>query len=421
MAAENKQEKPNPYLVAVEQFNLAADKLNLDEGMRQILSKPKRELTVNFPVRMDDGSFKVFTGHRVQHSLTPGPGKGGIRYHQDVTIDEVKALAMWMTWKCATVGIPYGGAKGGVAVDPRQHSIHEIERLTRRFASEIAPIIGPEVDIPAPDVNTNAQTMAWIMDTISMMRGYPIPGLITGKPIPIRGSLGRTEATARGLQYVVREATKTLDMPLAGATVVVQGFGNVGANTARLLSQDGAKIIAVSDVYGAIYSPHGIDAEAAFEYVMRTGSLKDFPETEPITNAELLELECDILVPAALEGVITAENADRLRARMIAEGANGPTEPEADRILFDKGVMVIPDILANAGGVTVSYFEWAQNIQGYYWAEDEVNVKLERVMTHAFDDVFEIGTHNKIDLRTGAYMLAISRVAEVTRLRGIFP
>jgi glutamate dehydrogenase (NAD(P)+) len=328
---------------------------------------------------------------------------------------------MWMTWKCATVGIPYGGGKGGVIVDPRQLSLGEIERLTRRFATEIAPIIGPEVDIPAPDVNTNAQTMAWIMDTISMIRGYPIPGLITGKPIPIKGSLGRTEATARGLQYVVREAVKTQGKTLEGARVVVQGFGNVGGNTARLLAEDGATIIGVSDVYGALYSSKGIDPNAATEYVMRNGRLTDFPGTEPITNAELLELECDILVPAALESQITGQNADRIRAKMIAEGANGPTTPEADLVLYDKGIMVIPDILANAGGVTVSYFEWAQNIQGYYWAEDEVNQKLERVMKQSFQDVYDISTSRKVDMRIGAYMLAISRVAEVTRLRGIFP
>jgi glutamate dehydrogenase (NAD(P)+) len=420
MQTEHAQ-KPNPYDVAVEQFMIAADKLNLDDGMKQILSKPKRELTVNFPVRMDDGSYKVFTGYRVQHSLTRGPAKGGIRYHQDVNLDEVRALAMWMTWKCATVGIPYGGGKGGVIVDPRQLSLGEIERLTRRFATEIAPIIGPEVDIPAPDVNTNAQTMAWIMDTISMIRGYPIPGLITGKPIPIKGSLGRTEATARGLQYVVREAVKTQGKTLEGARVVVQGFGNVGGNTARLLAEDGATIIGVSDVYGALYSSKGIDPNAATEYVMRNGRLTDFPGTEPITNAELLELECDILVPAALESQITGQNADRIRAKMIAEGANGPTTPEADLVLYDKGIMVIPDILANAGGVTVSYFEWAQNIQGYYWAEDEVNQKLERVMKQSFQDVYDISTSRKVDMRIGAYMLAISRVAEVTRLRGIFP
>jgi glutamate dehydrogenase (NAD(P)+) len=420
MAAEQ-AEKPNPYQVAVEQFMIAADKLHLDEGMKQILSKPKRELTVNFPVRLDNGSYKVYTGYRVQHSLTRGPAKGGIRYHQDVSLDEVRALAMWMTWKCATVGIPYGGGKGGVIVDPRQLSQAELERLTRRFATEISPIIGPEIDIPAPDVNTNAQTMAWIMDTISMIRHYPIPGLITGKPIPIKGSLGRTEATARGLQYAVREAVKVKGVSLEGARVVVQGFGNVGGNSARLLAEDGAVIIGVSDVYGAIYSSKGIDPNAATDYALKNGRLADFPGTEPITNAELLELECDILVPAALESQITGQNAGRIKAKMIAEGANGPTTPEADLVLYDKGIMVIPDILANAGGVTVSYFEWAQNIQGYYWAEDEVNEKLERVMKQAFDDVYAISTGRKVDMRIGAYMLAISRVAEVTRLRGIFP
>ena len=414
-------EKPNPYEVAVQQFMIAADKLGLDEGMKQILAHPKRELIVHFPVRMDDGSYRVFTGFRVQHSLTRGPAKGGIRYHPDVNLDEVKALAMWMTWKCAVVGIPYGGGKGGVIVDPKQLSEAELERMTRRFAAEISPIIGPEIDIPAPDVNTNAQTMGWIMDTISMLRGYPIPGLITGKPIAVGGSLGRNEATARGLQYVVREAVKVRGESLDGATVVVQGFGNVGGNAARLLAEDGARIIAISDQYGAIYSSRGIDADAAQDYVKEHGRLTDFPGTEPLTNAELLELECDILVPAALESQITVENADRIRAKMIAEGANGPTTPEADRIIHDKGIMIIPDILANAGGVTVSYFEWAQNIQGYYWAEDEINSKLERVMTHSFQDVHEIATDHSVDMRTAANMLAISRVAEVTRLRGIFP
>src|SRR5215218_5341204 len=299
MAADIKQEKPNPYLVAVEQFNLAADRLNLDEGMRQILSKPKRELTVNFPVRMDDGSFKVFTGHRVQHSLTRGPAKGGIRYHQDVSLDEVKALAMWMTWKCATVGIPYGGGKGGVIVNPKELSLAEIERLTRRYAAEIAPIIGPEVDIPAPDVNTNSQTMAWIMDTISMMRGYPIPGLITGKPIAVEGSLGRNEATARGLQYVVREAARERGMSLQGARVVVQGYGNAGAITARLLSEDGAIVVAVSDSKGGIHNTRGIDAAAALRYKQEMGTLSGFAGSDDITNEEILEVDCDILVPAA--------------------------------------------------------------------------------------------------------------------------
>ncbi len=414
-------QKPNPYHIAVEQFMQAADRLNLDEGMKQILSQPKRELTVHFPVRMDDGSYNVFTGYRVQHSLTRGPAKGGIRYHQDVTLDEVKALAMWMTWKCATVGIPYGGAKGGVIVNPKEHSQTELERLTRRFAVEIAPIIGPEIDIPAPDVNTNSQTMAWIMDTISMLKGYPMPGLITGKPLGIQGSLGRNEATARGLQFVVREATKAKGMRLEGATVVVQGFGNAGSIAATLLAEDGAKILAVSDSQGGIYSSKGIDPNKAVRYKQEHGTLAGFPDSDIVSNEELLEIECDILVPAALESVITAHNADRIKTKMIAEAANGPTTPDADRILFEKGVMILPDILANAGGVTVSYFEWAQNIQGYYWAEDEVNQKLERVMKRAFQDVYETAGNSSADMRTGAYMLAISRVAEVTKLRGIFP
>ena len=421
MAPEKVAHKPNPYEVAVEQFMTAADKLNLDEGMKQILAHPKRELIVHFPVRMDDGSFRVFTGYRVQHSLTRGPAKGGIRYHQDVTLDEVKALAMWMTWKCAVVGIPYGGGKGGVIVNPKELSLAEVERLTRRFAAEISPIIGPEVDIPAPDVNTNSQTMAWIMDTISMLRGYPIPGLITGKPIAIEGSLGRNEATARGLQYVVREAVKAKGESLQGKKVVVQGYGNAGAIAARLLSEDGATIIAVSDSNGGIYNPKGIDPIGALRHKQEHGNLSGFGGADNISNQDLLELECDILVPAALESVITEHNADRIKAKMIAEAANGPTTPEADRILYDKGIMVLPDILANAGGVTVSYFEWAQNIQGYYWAEDEVNEKLERVMQRSFHDVYETAENNKVNMRTGAYMLAISRVAEVTRLRGIFP
>ena len=421
MAEKEIHEKPNPYQIAVEQFMTAADKLNLDEGMKQILSQPKRELTVHFPVRMDDGSYRVFTGFRVQHSVTVGPAKGGIRYHQDVTLDEVKALAMWMTWKCATVGIPYGGGKGGVIVDPKQHSLTEIERLTRRFAAELSPIIGPEIDIPAPDVNTNSQTMAWFMDTISMLRGYPVPGLITGKPIGIGGSLGRNEATARGLQFVTREAAKAKGMSLQGARVVVQGFGNAGSIAARLLSEDGAVVIAASDSRGGIVNTKGIDSNSALRYKQEHGTLSGFGGSDDISNEEILEVECDILVPAALESVITTHNADRIKTKLISEAANGPTTPEADRILFEKGIMVLPDILANAGGVTVSYFEWAQNIQGYYWAEDEVNKKLERVMQQAFRDVHETAGNNSVDMRTGAYMLAISRVAEVTRMRGIFP
>ncbi|MEO6456663.1 MAG: Glu/Leu/Phe/Val dehydrogenase [Chloroflexia bacterium] len=421
MAEKEIHEKPNPYLIAVEQFMTAADLLGLDEGMKQILSQPKRELIVHFPVRMDDGSYRVFTGFRVQHSVTVGPAKGGIRYHQDVTLDEVKALAMWMTWKCATVGIPYGGGKGGVIVDPKQHSLPEIERLTRRFAAELSPIIGPEIDIPAPDVNTNSQTMAWFMETISMLRGYPVPGLITGKPIGIGGSLGRNEATARGLQFVTREAAKAKGMSLQGARVVVQGFGNAGSIAARLLSEDGAVVIAASDSRGGIVNTKGIDANSALRYKQEHGTLSGFSGSDDISNEDLLEIECDILVPAALESVITKHNADRIKTKLIAEAANGPTTPEADRILFEKGIMILPDILANAGGVTVSYFEWAQNIQGYYWAEDEVNKKLERVMQQAFKDVHETANNNSVDMRTGAYMLAISRVAEVTRMRGIFP
>jgi glutamate dehydrogenase (NAD(P)+) len=413
--------RPNPYEVAVEQFMAAADRLNLDEGMKQILAKPKRELTVHFPVKMDDGTLRVFTGHRVQHSLTRGPAKGGIRYHPDVTLDEVRALAMWMTWKCAVVGIPYGGGKGGIVVDPKLLSDFELERLTRRYAAEIACIIGPEVDIPAPDVNTNSQTMAWIMDTISMMRGYPIPGLITGKPIAVEGSLGRNEATARGLQYTLREAVKETGMTLKGARVVVQGYGNAGSIAASLLHDDGAKIIAVSDSKGGIYNPRGIDPIGALRYKQEHGTLHGYGGADPVTNEEILEIECDILVPAALESVITERNATRINTKMIAEAANGPTTPEADRILYDRGIIVLPDILANAGGVTVSYFEWAQNIQGYYWAEDEVNEKLERVMKRAFKDVYETSDIHTVDMRTAAYMLAISRVAEVTRLRGIFP
>jgi glutamate dehydrogenase (NAD(P)+) len=328
---------------------------------------------------------------------------------------------MWMTWKCAVVGIPYGGAKGGVIVDPKQLSFNELERLTRRYAAEIAPIIGPDIDIPAPDVNTNSQTMAWIMDTISMMKGYPIPGLITGKPIALEGSLGRNEATARGLQYVVREAVKTRGMKLEGARVVVQGFGNAGAIAARLLAEDGAIIIAVSDTHGGIFSPKGFNPTSVFLYKQEHGSVVGFPGTDQITNEQLLELECDILVPAALESVITAENAGRIKAKMIAEAANGPTTPEADEILYNKGIMVLPDILANAGGVTVSYFEWAQNIEGYYWAEDDVNEKLEKVMKRSFKDVFETAENNNVNMRIGAYMLAIGRVAEVTQLRGVFP
>jgi len=413
-------EKPNPFLVAQEQIHIAAQAINLDSGMEAILRQPERELHVHFPVRMDDGSIRVFDGYRVQHSTARGPAKGGIRFHQDVSIDEVKALATWMTWKCSVVDIPYGGGKGGIIVDPKQLSIGELERLSRRFVTEIQGIIGPERDIPAPDVNTNSQIMAWMMDQYSRNKGYPIPGMITGKPLPLGGSLGRNEATARGLQFCVREAARATNMPLEGARVVVQGYGNAGNIAARLLQGDGAKVIAVSDSQGGIYNPNGFDAINALRYKEEHGTVVGFPGADRISNDDLLELECDVLVPAALEGQITQENAGRIKAKMIAEAANGPTTPEADRIIHEAGILMLPDILANAGGVTVSYFEWAQNIQGFYWTEEEVDPRLHRVMVRSFNEVYEAAKHYNVDMRTAAYTVAIRRVAEAVRLRGIY-
>jgi glutamate dehydrogenase (NAD(P)+) len=415
------EENLNPFAIAMAQFDRAAEYLDLDDGMRELLKTPKRQLVVSIPVKMDDGRLQVFEGYRVQHNLARGPGKGGIRYHPDVTLDEVKALAMWMTWKCATVNLPYGGAKGGVRVNPKELSQGELERLTRRYATEIAPLIGPDRDIPAPDVYTDAQTMAWIMDTISMFKGHTELGVVTGKPVELGGSLGRQEATARGCQFVIREACRTFGLSLPDATVVVQGFGNAGSNVARFLHEDGARIIALSDSKGGIYNPRGLDPLAALEHKTRTGALQGLPNTEAITNEELLELPCDILVPAALENQITRRNADRIRARLIAEAANGPTTPAADDILFDRGITVIPDILANAGGVSVSYFEWVQNQYGFFWPEDEVRRHLERIMTSAFHAVRAMAERYRVDLRRGAYILAIERVAEATRVRGIFP
>ncbi|MGB8648388.1 MAG: Glu/Leu/Phe/Val dehydrogenase, partial [Anaerolineae bacterium] len=380
-------EKRNPYEIAQEQFDLAADKIGLEDNLRAILRVPKRELTVHFPVRMDDGTVKSFTGYRVQHNMTRGPGKGGIRYHQDVTLDEVRALSMWMTWKSSVVNIPFGGAKGGVVVDPTKLSLRELENLTRRYATEISPLIGQDGDIPAPDVNTNAQVMAWLMDTISMHRGHLESAITTGKPIALGGSLGRADATGRGVSMVVAKAAKFLGMNLEGASTVVQGFGNVGSYSTLLLHQLGCRIIAVSDVFGGIYNPKGLDPHALMRYVKETGSIKNFPGTAPVSNKELLELPCDILVPAALEEQITEENAPRIHPRILAEGANGPTTPEADRILFENKVFVIPDILANAGGVTVSYFEWVQDLQSFFWDEADINGRLKRVMDAAFDAV----------------------------------
>lgn len=411
----------NPWEIALTQFDHAADKLKLDEDMRQILRSPKRQLVVAIPVRMDDGSYRVFEGYRVQHNLARGPAKGGIRYHPNVTLDEVKALAMWMTWKCALVNIPFGGAKGGIVCNPEEMSEKELEGLTRRYTSEIAIIIGPERDIPAPDVFTDAQTMAWIMDTFSMHRGYSVPGVVTGKPLCIGGSEGRTEATGRGCTIAIREAAKHLGFDLKDATVAVQGYGNVGSNVATLLQEEGCKIIAAVDMYGGIYNPHGFDALEAAKQVKQTKSVKDLPNTEPITSKGLFALECDILVPAALENQITSENAHNIKAKIVAEGANGPTTPSADEILQGKGVFVIPDILANAGGAVVSYFEWVQDLQYFFWDAEEINKRLERIMVKSFAQVLEASKAEKVDMRTVAYMLAISRVAGATRVRGIYP
>ncbi len=411
----------NPYDMAVAQFDEAADRLGLSQAMRAILRKPKRELIVNFPVRMDDGDVEMFTGYRVQHNINRGPAKGGIRFSPEVSLDEVRALAMWMTWKCAVVGIPFGGAKGGVICDPHKLSRAELERLSRRYATEISILIGPDSDIPAPDMNTNPQIMAWMMDTFSMHKGYSIPAVITGKPLAIGGSEGRLEATARGVQYVTLEAMHDLGMRPEDSSVVIQGFGNVGSISARLLHELGCKILAVSDMHGGVYNPHGIDIHRALRYSKEHGSLKGLPETEPVTNAELLELPCDVLVPAALENQVTAKNALRVKARLIIEAANGPTTPEADRILNDRGVMIVPDILANAGGVTVSYFEWVQDLQRFFWSEHEIDNRLESIITRAYQAVRAKTDEQETNMRMGAYLLAVARVAEATEIRGVYP
>lgn len=411
----------NPYLMAVEQFEAAADKLNLSEDMREILRQTKRELTVNFPVRLDNGRIKTFTGYRVQHNVNRGPAKGGIRYSPDVTLDEVKALAMWMTWKCAVVGIPFGGAKGGVICDPKQMSPGELERLTRRYTTEISIIIGPHSDIPAPDVNTNSQVMAWIMDTYSMHEGYSIPAVVTGKPLSIGGSEGRNDATAIGVLFVTRQAAKRIGMPLKGARVSIQGYGNAGAVAARLFHNEGCKIVAVSDTSGGIYDESGLDPASVLRFKQERGSVINYPRAQHIRAQDVLEVPCDILIPAATEGVITAANADRVQARIVSEAANGPTTPEADQILFKKGTLIVPDILANAGGVTVSYFEWVQDLQSFFWGVEEIIQKLEVIMNKAFDAVANKADQYSSDLRLAANMLAISRVAEASQVRGIYP
>ena len=413
--------KEDPWQMALRQFNEAADYLPLKRGIRDFLAYPKRELTVNFPVKMDDGSVRVFTGHRVHHSTVLGPTKGGIRYHPDVTLNEIRALAMWMTWKCAVVGLPYGGAKGGVVVDPKALSQDELEHLTRRYATEISVLMSPEGDIPAPDVGTNPQVMAWIMDTYSMHRGYSAPSVVTGKPIEIGGSHGRVEATGRGVTICVRETARRLDLPLEGATVVVQGYGNVGSIAAYLLHDIGCRVIAVSDSRGGIYNPKGLDPRAVLRHKEATGSVVGFPGADRVTNEELLELPCDILIPSALEAQIHGENAPRIRTRMIVEGANGPLTPDADQVFVERGIPVIPDILANAGGVIVSYFEWVQGLQQFFWTEEEVNQNLERTLVRAFHRVWQTAEEHRVRLRVGALIRAIGRVADALFLRGIYP
>jgi glutamate dehydrogenase/leucine dehydrogenase len=405
----------------MENFDLAADALELDENVRNMIKYPERVLTVVLPVRMDNGKIQCFQGFRVQHSTARGPAKGGIRYHPNVTVDEVKALATWMTWKCAVVNIPFGGGKGGVTCNPKEMSQVEIERLTRRYASAILPLIGPAQDIPAPDVYTNSQVMAWIMDTYSMTKGYPIPGVVTGKPIALGGSLGRNEATGRGVFNTIELACEHLRIPMKGAKVVVQGFGNAGSVAAHLLDSNQAYVVAASDSKGCIYNRDGLDIPKLMLHKERTSSVVGFPASESITPEQLLSSECDILIPAALENVVHGENAPSIHAKIIAEAANGPLTPEADRILEAKGVFIIPDILCNAGGVTVSYFEWVQDEQHLFWEAQDVYNRLERVMKTSFNEVLKIHLVRKVGMRTAANMLGISRVAEATSLRGLYP
>jgi glutamate dehydrogenase (NAD(P)+) len=421
MTTESTAAPINAWQVAQQQFDLAAERLGMDEGMRRVLREPRRELTVHFPVHMDDGSVRVFTGFRVQHNLGRGPAKGGIRYHQDVSLDEVKALAMWMTWKCAVVGIPYGGGKGGVIVDPKKLSKKELEGLSRRFFTEIEVLVGPEKDIPAPDVNTNAQVMAWFMDTYSMHAGYTVPGVVTGKPISLGGSEGRNEATARGTVYCIVEAARHLGIELKKAKVSVQGFGNAGSIAAQLMVEEGATVVAVSDSTGGIHSPTGLDISRVIAWKQEHGTVQGFPGATDVTNAEVLEVECDILIPAALEGQITAHNAERIKARLIAEAANGPTTPEADEILWKNSKFMIPDILCNAGGVTVSYFEWVQDLNRDHWSERVVNEKLREIMVKAFSETLAIARREQCYMRTAAYLLAVQRVADAMAMRGLYP
>jgi glutamate dehydrogenase (NAD(P)+) len=410
----------NPFESMMSRFDRAAQLLNLDADLYAVMRVPNRELKVYIPTRMDSGRIQVFEGYRVQHNFARGPAKGGIRYSPDVNIDEVRALAAWMTWKCAVVNVPFGGAKGGIICDPQQMSMGELERMTRRYASELLDFIGPEKDVPAPDMNTNEQTMAWIMDTYSMHARHTVTAVVTGKPIDLGGSSGRREATGRGILFVIQEAVKRFKMSPESTRVVVQGSGNVGGIGAQLLHEAGYKVVAISDVHGGIYNPNGIDIPAAMKHLQATRSFEDYPGVERVTNSELLELECDVLVPAATENQITSQNADRIKCKVLAEGANGPTTAAADQILHEKGVFVVPDILANAGGVTVSYFEWVQDRMGYFWREDIVNQRLQETMVASFNDLCRYADAHDVDTRTAAYMLAIDRVAYDTRMRGIY-
>jgi glutamate dehydrogenase (NAD(P)+) len=409
------------YHMALQQLNLAAERLGLESSILRRLQLPQRCMVVSVPVLMDNGETQVFVGYRVQHNLVLGPGKGGLRYHLNVSLGEVSALAMWMTWKCALVGLPFGGAKGGICCDPATMSVGERERLTRRYTQEILLVIGPRVDILAPDLNTNEQTMAWIMDTYSMQVGYSVPGVVTGKPIIIGGSLGRREATGRGLVYCVQEACSLLKIPLRGARVVVQGFGNVGAVTAALMHELGARVVAVSDARGGIYHTHGLNIPELLTHQQETRTVANFPEAEAITNADLLTLPCDILVPAAVERQITTDNAGTIQCRILAEGANGPTTPEADIILRERDIFMIPDVLCNAGGVTVSYFEWVQDLQNYFWTETQINRRLKQVLIKAFREVYAQANRAQVDMRTAALMLGVGRVANGEHVRGLFP
>ena len=411
----------NAYDMSCRQLAGVAKQLDFSDSMHERLRQPKLCLIVSCPVRMDDGTIRVHEGYRVQHSTTRGPGKGGIRFHPGVTLDEMKAMAMWMTWKCAVVNVPYGGAKGGVVCDPKEMSDGEVERLTRRYTREIVSFIGPERDIPAPDVNTNPQVMAWIMDTYSMDRGYPVPAVVTGKPISLGGSHGRNEATARGCVFVMERAVKALGMPTRGLRVAIQGFGNVGGNAARLLADQNVTLVALSDAHGGIRNPKGVDVAAAAEHDQRTGSLVGFSGAEDCTNRDVLTADCDVLIPAALENAIDESIAPDVRAKLIIEAANGPTTPEADAILRDKGVFVVPDILANAGGVTVSYFEWVQGLQAYFWSEREVNLKLRDIMERAFDEAYRVRIDNNVDMRMACLMVGVGRVADAIRTRGLHP